>query len=235
MADFSVKPRYTRQMVSLHKLPLFDHYSGCGQAIAIAVSGGGDSMALLDLYRQACFQNPNLPRPFVFSVDHGLREGFLGEAALVAGYCNTHDLPWRMVRWEGTKPKTAIMAAARIARYRLLADAARDVGAMHILTGHTADDQIETLIMRAQRGAAQPMESTVLFERRVWISRPLLSVSRANLRQQLSENHIRFADDPTNSDFRFERAQVRSKSPQTVTPTASQADRRELAKRAGDF
>jgi tRNA(Ile)-lysidine synthase len=191
---------------------LFDQYVNRGKSIVLAASGGGDSMALMDLYRLAHSQNPNLPRPYAVSVDHGLRSGFASEADLTEAYCARCDVPWQLVRWEGEKPKTGIMAAARIARYRLLADAARDVGAGIILTGHTLDDQNETLAMRASRGVASAMESDVLFERRAWISRPLLAVSRANLRAHLAESNINYADDPTNMDMRFERARVRKET-----------------------
>ena len=197
-------------MAALQNLHLFDHYAGRGEAVIIAVSGGGDSMALLNLYRRA--QLPDLPKAHVVTIDHGLRTDFGAEAALVEGYCATHNLPWRLVRWEGEKPKTGIMAAARLARYGLLADVAHDIGAKIILTGHTLDDQAETAIMRGSRGVRSNMESDVLFERRSLISRPLLGVTRAELRAHLVKNSIPFADDPTNMDLRFERARVRAAS-----------------------
>jgi tRNA(Ile)-lysidine synthase len=152
-------------------------------------------------------------------VDHGLRDNFQKEAALVEGYCALHELPWVLVRWEGVKPKTGIMAAARVARYRLLADAAHQAGARHVLTGHTLDDQNETLKMRALRGVASPIEQEVLFERRIWISRPLLLTSRAKLRGHLIHHNIAFADDPTNLDLKYERARIRAESKdENITP-----------------
>lgn len=187
----------------------FDRFAGAGSTIVLAVSGGGDSMALLDLYRLACLLNPNLPVPHVVTVDHGLRDGFASEAKIVEAFCIKHALAWRKMRWAGDKPKTGIMAKARLARYRLLADAALDAGANIILTGHTLDDQNETLAMRGARGAALPMEDMVLFERRVWIARPLLDVSRADLRAHLAKNQVEFANDPTNTDMRYERSRVR--------------------------
>ena len=192
-------------------LDSFDRYSGGRSPVIIAVSGGGDSMALLDLYQAARRQNAELPVPYVISVDHGLRTDFAREAALVTTYCANHALPWEMAVWQGVKPKTGIMAAARLARYRLLSEAARAHGAIVVLTGHTLDDQTETGVMRAKRGAvtANFMESDVLFERRIMISRPVLSVSRADLRAHLVRNNIAFADDPSNTDIRFERARVR--------------------------
>jgi tRNA(Ile)-lysidine synthase len=214
---------------------LFERYVRCGNSIVLAVSGGGDSMAVLDLYRLARIQNPNLPAPYVVTVDHGLRQGFAKEAAIVDTYCAKFELPWQLARWEGDKPKTGIMAAARLARYRLLADAAGQTRAGVILTGHTLDDQNETLAMRATRGKALPMESDVLFERRALISRPFLSVSRDELRAHLEENTIVFADDPTNVDMRFERSRVRAENVEVTFAPAASAPRADLMERAAAF
>jgi tRNA(Ile)-lysidine synthetase-like protein len=222
-------------MAALPKSNLFDRYAGYDRNIVVAVSGGGDSMALLDLFRQAHDQNPKLPAPFVVTVDHGLREGFAREAAIVEGYCAHHRLPWKLVGWEGEKPKTGIMAAGRMARYGLLADAAHGFSASIILTGHTLDDQNETLAMRAARGLASAMDSDVLFERRALISRPLLEMSRVELRAYLAENTIAFADDPTNWDMRFERARMREQNHAASPVPADPALREDLIARAAGF
>jgi tRNA(Ile)-lysidine synthase len=224
--------------------PVFDHYAGSGTAIALAVSGGGDSVALMDLYRRHRALNAALPEPVIFTIDHGLRDSFAREAALVAAYCKTHGLAWHMLRWQGEKPKTGLMAAARLARYRLLAKAACDLGCPVILTGHTLNDQYETAAMRGARGAgltlkgaALQMEGDVLFERRVVVSRPLLAVSRGALRAHLAHHQIDFADDPSNADVRFERVRVRNNP--VAAPDdrfdASLVQRADLAGRAAAF
>jgi tRNA(Ile)-lysidine synthase len=104
------------------------------------------------------------------------------------------------MRWTGERPKTGLPAAARTARYRLLAQAARASGATHILTAHTRDDQAETLLMRLLRGsgigglAAMARES----ERDgVRLARPFLQVSKSQLVATLKKAKIGFADDPT--------------------------------------
>ncbi len=222
-------------MAALLNHSIFDHYAGRGASIVIAVSGGGDSMALLDLYRLATLQSRQLPKPHIVTVDHRLRHGFAAEAATVEAYCAEHKLPWRLMSWEGDKPKTGIMAAARLARYGLLADAAEDVGAKILLTGHTLDDQNETVMMRNARGAASHMENDVLFQRRTLISRPLLGISRADLRACLATNKISFADDPTNQDMRFERARVRAESTGVISIPASPEARNVLVEQAAEF
>jgi tRNA(Ile)-lysidine synthase len=117
------------------------------------------------------------------------------------------------MRWTGEKPKSGVPAAARTARYRLLAGAARQSGASHIFTAHTRDDQAETLLMRLVRGsgisglAAMARES----EREgVFIARPFLNISKSRLIATLTKANIGYADDPTNRDVSFTRPRIRS-------------------------
>ena len=122
-------------------------------AIVLAVSGGPDSIALMWLaarWRRALRRGPRL---IAVTVDHGLRREAAREARDVKHLAKTLDLPHRTLRWSDAKPKTGVPAAARAARYRLLAEAARASGATHILTAHTRDDQAETLLMRMLRGS----------------------------------------------------------------------------------
>ena len=128
----------------------------------------------------------------------------------------TLDLPHRTLRWSDAKPKTGVPAAARAARYRLLAEAARASGATHILTAHTRDDQAETLLMRMLRGsgiaglAAMARQS----ERDgVWLARPLLDVPKSQLIATLNKAKIAFADDPTNRDTSYTRPRLRALMP----------------------
>ena len=123
-------------------------------ALVLAVSGGPDSIALMWLaarWRRALARGPRL---IAVTVDHGLRAGGRrARRARSSGWRAALDLPHRTLRWTGAKPTTGLPAAARAARYRLLAKAARASGATHILTAHTRDDQAETLLMRMLRGS----------------------------------------------------------------------------------
>jgi tRNA(Ile)-lysidine synthase len=201
-------------------------------AIVLAVSGGPDSIALMWLaarWRRALKQGPRL---VAVTVDHGLRVEAAREASCVKRLAKTLDLPHRTLRWTGAKPKTGLPAAARDARYSLLAKAARATGATHVLTAHTRDDQAETLLMRMSRGsgiaglAAMARQS----ERDgVVLVRPLLHVPKARLVATLKKAKINFADDPTNRDASFTRPRLRAIMPALA---AEGCDARNLARLA---
>jgi len=185
-------------------------------AIVLAVSGGPDSMALMWLaarWRSALARGPRL---IAVTVDHGLRTEAAREARDVKRLARSLDVPHRTLRWTGAKPKTGLPAAARAARYRLLAQAARSNGATHILTAHTRDDQAETLLMRMLRGSgiAGLAAMTRVSEREgLWLARPLLDVSKAQLVATLNRARINFADDPTNRDVSYTRPRLRALMP----------------------
>ena len=107
-------------------------------------------------------------------------------------------------------------AAARSARYRLLAQVAHASGATHILTAHTRDDQAETLLMRLLRGSGIAGLSAMARESEregVLLARPLLNVSKSQLIATLKKARIGFADDPTNRDTSFMRPRLRALMP----------------------
>jgi tRNA(Ile)-lysidine synthase len=185
-------------------------------AIVLAVSGGPDSIALMWLaarWRRALTRGPRL---VAVTVDHGLRPEAAREARDVKRLARSLEVAHRTLRWTGTKPNTGLPAAARAARYRLLAQAARSNGATHILTAHTRDDQAETLLMRMLRGSgiAGLAAMTRVSEREgLWLARPLLNVSKAQLVATLNRARINFADDPTNRDVSYTRPRLRALMP----------------------
>ena len=214
-----------------HAKGLFADWRGV-PAIVLAVSGGPDSIALMWLaarWRRALARGPRL---IAVTVDHGLRAEAAGEARNVKRLARALDLPHRTMRWTGAKPKTGLPAAARAARYGLLARAARESGATHILTAHTRDDQAETLLMRLLRGsgiAGLAATAPVTEREGVLLARPFLNVSKSQLIATLRKAKVAFADDPTNRDTNFTRPRIRAVMPLLA---AEGGDARSLARLA---
>ncbi|MBX4961470.1 tRNA(Ile)-lysidine synthase [Rhizobium binae] len=184
--------------------------------ILVAISGGSDSTGLLLLLDDAVKAASHLSITLcAATIDHRLRAGSTDEAQQVAALCASLGIPHIITAWQGEKPKTGIMAAAREARYNLLAESAERFGANLIVTGHTLDDQRETLQMRGMRTEqlSSGIADAVLFDRRFWILRPLLLSSRADIRAFLEDRGVPWIDDPTNEDVKYERVRVRRQLP----------------------
>ena len=185
-------------------------------ALVLAVSGGPDSVALMWLaarWRRGLKRGPDL---IAVTIDHGLRPEAALEARDVKRLAASLDIPHRTLRWTGAKPKTGLPAAARDARYLLLAKAARSAGASHVLTAHTRDDQAETLLMRMARGSGiAGLAGMVRLTERdgIQLARPFLHVAKVQLVATLTKAKIDFATDPSNSDPSYTRPRLRALMP----------------------
>lgn len=185
-------------------------------AMVLAVSGGPDSVALLYLavrWRRALKSGPAL---IAATVDHGLRAESAREAREVKRLASMLGVAHRTLKWQGAKPKAGIPAAARQARYELLAKAARKAGASVIVTAHTQDDQAETFLMRLSRssGIAGLAAMARHTEREgVTLLRPLLDIPKDRLIATLEKAKIDFAIDPSNRDTSFTRPRLRALMP----------------------
>lgn len=178
--------------------------------LGVAVSGGSDSTALLVLLHRFCRRHHI--ELFCATVDHGLRAQAKAEAAAVARLCAGLQVPHEILTWSAWDGTGNVQAAAREARYRLLAGWAQRMRVDQVALGHTLEDQAETVLMRLARGAGVD-GLTAMARHRVshdvtW-SRPLLTVDRQALRDFLMSEGIPWSDDPTNEDSRFDRIKIR--------------------------
>lgn len=179
-------------------------------AIGIAVSGGPDSLALLLLAAAA--------RPgqiAAATVDHALRPESRVEAEAVAGLCAELGVPHATLPadWD-PKPGSGIQERARIMRYRLLVDWARERRLDVLATAHHLDDQAETLLMRMARGAGvrglAAMRPVTRIAGEIMLVRPLLGWRHSELRAVCAAAGVEPVRDPSNEDEQFERVRVRN-------------------------
>jgi tRNA(Ile)-lysidine synthase len=231
-------------------------------ALVLAVSGGPDSTALLVLAARWRARLRRGPKLLAVTVDHGLRPESAAEAKAVARVAKSLKVLHRIVRWSGAKPATGLQAAARAARYELLAAAARRAGARHILTAHTRDDQAETVLFRLARGTGltglagmartAPIPAAGANHRPpahrsrsirhngssdpggddLVVVRPFLTLPKARLIATLAAGKIGFTDDPSNTDPRFTRARLREVMPRLAAEGLDAAKFSLLAQRA---
>ena len=183
--------------------------------IGLAVSGGSDSLALLHLAHQ--WARPRGAKLLVLTVDHRLRPAAAAEAAEVARLAGELGLAHQTLAWDAPVGR---QSAARRARHALLAGALRAAGGHLLLTGHTADDQAETVLMRARQGSgwyglagmrALSLSPVWPEGEGVWIARPLLGETREDLRTWLDGQGGGWIEDPSNTNPAFERVRVRAR------------------------
>ncbi|MDR0726776.1 MAG: tRNA lysidine(34) synthetase TilS [Rickettsiales bacterium] len=174
--------------------------------IAVAVSGGVDSVCLLYWLAELKLDVVAL------HVNHGLRDAADTETRYVCDLSKKLDIPCHIFHWQGDKPKSNLESAAREARYQLMTDFCRDNNIDVLLTAHQADDQIETFLMNLSRGsgvyglAAMRDES---MRDGIKIVRPLLKVFRSELIEYCDSNGIKYFSDEMNDDEKYTRVRIR--------------------------
>jgi tRNA(Ile)-lysidine synthase len=181
---------------------------GARPRLAVAASGGGDSSALALLARDYCAARGGEVRAYV--VDHGLRAGSDAEAGLTARRLGARGIAARVLPLRGLPRGAGVQAAARDARYAALAEAAAEDGFLHLLLGHHAADQAETVAMRAARGPGGAEGIASWSARgRIILLRPLLGVRPELLRDYLRGQGMEWVEDPSNESVKFERVRAR--------------------------
>jgi tRNA(Ile)-lysidine synthase len=178
--------------------------------VAVAVSGGADSLALCLLAHD--WATGLGGRAVALTVDHRLRPGSTAEARQVGAWLGKWDMPHHTLSWRGPKPRTGVQAAARAARYELLTGWCRSHGVLHLLLAHQLEDQAETFLLRLARGsgveglAAMGAVSEGAFVR---LLRPVLAVPHARLNATLRSRGQPWIEDPSNRDEAYARVRMR--------------------------
>lgn len=185
---------------------------GKPDAIAVAVSGGADSMALTLLAADWARKQRIALLPLI--VDHRLRPESTKEARHVAGLLRAAGLTPKILSWTAkTKPAANRQALAREARYALLAEACARQGIRHLLLAHHRDDQAETLLLRALRGSG--VDGLAAMQPRserdgLILLRPLLDIPKTRLVATLQKRKQAWIEDPSNANASFQRVRVRA-------------------------
>lgn len=183
--------------------------------LAVAVSGGADSLCLMTLLAEWKQRSAWLGQLEVLCVDHGLRPESGAEAAFVAECAEEHGLDCAILRWTGVKPDHNLQEEARLARYRLMAEHMAKSGAEALLLGHHLDDQAETFLDRLTRGSGVAGLSAMAADDTsgpggLRLLRPLLTIEKTRLEASLTARGRTWCTDPSNKDDRYKRSRLRS-------------------------
>jgi len=174
--------------------------------IAVGVSGGVDSMCLLYWLHEF---GANV---VCLHVNHQLRPEADIETEYVQSVCKNLNIPCKIFYWDDEKPENGLEAAAREARYAMMTDFCHENNIEYLLTAHQSDDQIETFLMNLSRGSGLYGLSAIMpqSERNgIRILRPLLGVSRAEIKKYCEDNNIKYFVDSMNSDEHYTRVKIR--------------------------
>jgi tRNA(Ile)-lysidine synthase len=204
--------------------------------LLLAVSGGPDSTALLLMASEWAARGKGA-RVAAATVDHGLRPEGAVEALAVADLSRRLGVPHHLLAWRGEKPATRIQERAREARYRLLGERARLIGAEALVTAHHADDQAETVLFRLLRGsglAGLRGMARATDRDGLRILRPLLELEKADLVAFCEARGVAFVHDPSNANPHYARTRLRRLLPLLAAEGLDSAALRRLARRAGE-
>ncbi len=205
--------------------------------LAVGVSGGADSMALVLLAQ--CWARRRGGTVVALTVDHGLRPEAAAEARQVKAWLARRSIEHRTLSWRG-RPAGSVQAAARHARYRLLGRWCRRAGVLHLAVAHTLEDQAETLLLRLAGGsgidglAAMAAVGELPAGDGPRLIRPLLGTAKARLRATLSRLGQDWIEDPSNRDARYARVRLRALMPALAEEGVGAAGLAAAAARLGE-
>ncbi len=191
--------------------------------LAVAVSGGADSLALAVLARDWVrdWATDRGGTVLALVVDHGLRLESAAEAALTLQRLAEQNIPARLLGLRDLRRGSAMAERARAARYQALFAACAGDGLLHLLLGHHAEDQAETLMIRVLGGSQSrglAAMAALVETDRVRVLRPLLTIQPTCLRQMLTTRGLAWVEDPSNRDRHALRARLRLLRAETDDP-----------------
>lgn len=192
------------------------HFWTTSDTVLLAVSGGVDSMALLDAFSKIPIEErPNFA---VLHVHHHLRKEADVDCKLVQQFCMTQNIPFYVQHWDKElHPDSNLEAAARNFRYQFFDDKMNEFTAAVLLTAHHADDQMETILMRLTRGSTLNGVAGIKKERLFGsgkLVRPLLDVQKDELYEYCKKYQVPYIEDATNAGEEFTRNRFRNQ----ITP-----------------
>lgn len=208
--------------------------------LAVAVSGGADSMALALLVAE--WARARGGDAVALTVDHRLRPGSTAEARQVHRWLTARGITHRILTWDGERPGADLQAGARAARYRLLAEWCRRRGVLHLALAHHRDDQAETLLLRLARGSgldglaamAPVQDGGAVAANGPRLLRPLLGLPKTMLEDHLRTAGQGWVEDPSNASAAFARVRLRRLAPalaaEGLTPARLAATAARLAR-----
>ncbi len=197
-------------------LDFFKQYQLQNETVAVGVSGGADSLALVLRLKECGIKIVAL------TVDHKLRPSSSKEAEFVANLMKKYDIEHHILIWEGEKPKRGIEAEARKARYDLLSKWCKKNDIKYLAVGHHRRDQAETFLLRLQRGSGLfglCGMADIVKQNDICVIRPQLNDSPDYLRKYLSEKNIVWVEDESNQCDDFLRVKIRKFLPELESKT----------------
>ncbi|NUX01053.1 tRNA lysidine(34) synthetase TilS [Wolbachia endosymbiont of Madathamugadia hiepei] len=181
--------------------------------VAVAVSGGIDSIALLHLMINWT-KKGQCPLPIALTVNHALRQESQEEAEFVVSYAKELGVEESFIlKWEKQNIKGNVQSQARKARYKLLTKWCKSNDVKHLLIAHHKDDQAETFLLRLERGSGIDGLSSMdckSFFNGIYVLRPLLNFSRSEIEKYANFHRLRWVEDRSNQDLKYRRTLYRN-------------------------
>ena len=193
----------------LPEVKLFNKYID-NKPIALAVSGGPDSTAMMQIAALSKkLKNSNVT---VIVVDHGLREESKNEANIVGQNAKLLGFKFKILKWDGVKPKTRIQEIARKTRYKLMTSWCKKKGIEKLFLAHHLDDQVETFLMRLGKGSGVDGLAVMNYVTEISslkLVRPFLEIPKTRFIKILSITNLEWISDPSNFNSDYKRSRIR--------------------------